>query len=163
MAFAHLSSVGCSRFAILSHGSEALFRAAVTAHGGKTCDAWIETEIPTSTPGAALAAAERVWSAKPEKPDGLVILDDTFLAEAQLVFLREGVKVPESLKLAVAAEPGAHPACPFPFTALATDTEAEARVLVDALFRRIHGEVVEPCNHVCSFRLEPVGALAMAI
>jgi len=155
----HLATVGCRRFALLGGGCGEAFQAAVAEHGGSTCDAWVAADIKSGRVGAAFGAVVRFWSVSAEKPDGLVILDDTYLAEAQLHLLQCNVDVPGSLKLAVLAESGAFPACPFPFTALTIDSSEAANFLVNSLFVLMRGGSLEPCQKNLPFHLEPVAGL----
>lgn len=90
-------------------------------------------------PGAAWEAVRDFWILSREKPDGLLIADDTLLQDAVLALLELGVKVPTDLKVVSHTNKGVQFFYPFPLVCLETDPEelAEATfAMTRTLMRR---------------------------
>jgi DNA-binding transcriptional regulator YhcF (GntR family) len=156
-AVQRLAAGGRRRLGLLADGHADVFRQAVQACGGYTTEAWIHAELHPARRGGGATAFQALW-AGPEKPDGLIILDDMLFADAQLAMLGLGVRSPRDLQLAVHVTDDAYPVTPYPYTALVVQAEEEAGILVEHLLRKLRGEVVAPGMHRLTFRLREMAA-----
>jgi hypothetical protein len=122
---------------------------------------WIAGEFNPALPGSGWEAFRDVWTALPEKPDGLLVTDDVLFRDAARAIAELGIAVPERLKVVTHANrSSAHPPAPFPHTRFEFDPAVDARALVDLLERRLKGEAppAEPIR--MPFAVEDVGAPA---
>ena len=161
-AVARLVAQGCRRLGLIAWHGEAAFIEAVKNHGLTPCDAWVRADLDPAIRGAGWEEFREIWSS-PDKPDGLVILDDMLFADAQLAMLELGVRVPEQVRLAVATSRNASPPIRVPLTAFETDPAELAAELAALLQQRMAGELTAPVNRLVPFReitVEPVSAVA---
>jgi DNA-binding LacI/PurR family transcriptional regulator len=102
---------------------------------------WIAGEFNPALPGSGWEAFRDVWTALPEKPDGLLVTDDVLFRDAARAILELGIAVPERLKVATHANVSIqHTPTPFPHTRFEFDPQTDAKALADLLGRRMAGE-----------------------
>lgn len=130
----------------LSHHSE-IFRKVLKEEGLPAMDAWIKDDIYPSLDGAGWGSLREIWSALPEKPDGLVISDDLFLGGVAAALHEGGIAVPEQLEIAAVLSSATHTRYAFPIIAWQTDVSGIAKLLAEAQARLWRGEKVEPHKH----------------
>jgi DNA-binding LacI/PurR family transcriptional regulator len=104
--------------------------------------------------GAGMEGFREIWSA-PQKPDGLLILDDMLFADAQLAIMEMGVRVPDELRLVVLTTRNASPTLRLPLTAFETDPAEMAAELVALLRQQLAGELPKPVSRILPFREIP--------
>jgi DNA-binding LacI/PurR family transcriptional regulator len=150
-AVARLAAQGCRRLGFIAWHGEAAFVEAVKNHGLTPCDAWVRADLDPASRGSGWEEFREIWSA-PEKPDGLVILDDMLFADAQLALFEMGVRVPEQVRLAVATSRNASPPTRVPLTAFESDPAELAAELVALLRQRLAGELTAPVTRYLPFR-----------
>jgi DNA-binding LacI/PurR family transcriptional regulator len=154
-AVQHLAAGGCRRLGLIATYCADEFCQAVATHRLHTHDGWICGEVPRDVRGSGADALRRIWAA-PERPDGLVILDDMLFQDALPVMQELALRVPQDVRLTVLATEGVYLPSPYPYTALANDSEAEAAMLVELLLQQLRGEVVAPVTAHVPFHLTPV-------
>ncbi len=140
---------------------EESFLAALARHGLTFNSDWVCGVSPTDGPGAAFDAVHQLWEAKRERPDGLLVTDDTIYPEVAMALLELDVVVPEDLLVISHANLGARMFCPFPTVRFAFDPARMANVLVDALCDLIAGNTPSPPFTVLPFHIiEPEGEMS---
>ncbi len=150
-AVARLAEQGCRRLGLIAWHGEADFIEAVKDHGLATCDGWIRASLDPSMRGTGWEEFREIWAARAGRPDGLLILDDMLFADAQLAMLELGVKVPETLRLAVLTSRNASPSLRLPLTAFEIDPAEVAAGLVQMLRQRLAGELTAPVSRRVPF------------
>jgi len=161
-AVARLAAQGCRRLGLIAWHGEAAFIEAVGMHGLTTCDDWIRTDRDPGIRGAGWEEFRDIWAARNGRPDGLVILDDMLFADAQLAMLELGVKVPETLRLAVLTSRHASPTLRLPLTAFEIDPADIAAEYVELLRQRMAGELNAPVTRnspFCEVAVQPQASL----
>ncbi len=154
-AVRRLAAQGCTRLGLMTWEHDAAvepFRRAVAEHGLSTQEAWIKDDISPNLAGAGWDEFREIWAASPEKPDGLVILDDLLFADAQMAIFELGLDVPGQLRLAMQANRGAELPLRLPAAVLEIDPAEAADFLVETLARRLHGDLLPPTTHTLGFR-----------
>jgi DNA-binding LacI/PurR family transcriptional regulator len=122
---------------------------------------WIAGEFNPALPGSGWEAFRDVWTALPEKPDGLLVTDDVLFRDAARAIAELGIAVPERLKVVTHANrSSAHPPAPFPHTRFEFDPATDARALVGLLARRLAGESAPTEPPRMPFAVVDVGAPA---
>jgi DNA-binding LacI/PurR family transcriptional regulator len=142
-AVSRLAANGCRTLGLLAWHAGELFRKAAATHGVESCDAWIRTEMDPALRGTGWEEFRDIWLA-PEKPDGLVILDDMLFADAQLAMMEMGVRVPRELQLAVLTIRNASPPIRLPAQTFEIDPSEMAAGLVAMVMQRVGGETPKP-------------------
>ena len=112
--------------------------------GAETSEAWIRTQLDPAIPGAGWEEFCDIWSAKEGRLDGLLILDDLLFVDAQLAIFELGVRVPDSLRLALATNSNASPNLRMPVTLFEVDPAKIAAEHVGLLLGRLGGRLNEP-------------------
>ena len=144
---AELVRQGCRRLAFLGwsgwNGEHRdridCFRDAARQHNVDTDDRWIYSEFHPNMVGAGWEGIREIWSASEEKPDGLLIQDDSLFNDAAAALLDLGVKIPDQLRIVTQAVKGMDVFRPFPVTALAYDPETWAEALGETLIALMAG------------------------
>lgn len=157
-AVGRLVAQGCRRLGLIAWHSEAQFFNAVRSHGLPPCNAWVRADLDPAVRGAGWDEFREIWSAKTDRPDGLVILDDMLFADAQLAMLELGVRVPEELQLAVATSRDASPTPRLPVTSFEVDPAELAAEHVALLRQLLAGELTSPVSRVVPFRELPMAS-----
>jgi len=96
--------------------------------------------VNSGQPGAAWEAVRDFWIFSQEKPDGLLVADDTLLQDAVLALLELGIKVPQELKVVSHTNKGVQFFYPFPLTCLETDPEEMADSVFDMCTTLMRGQ-----------------------
>ncbi len=149
MGVRHLVQQGCRRIAYLGYvdpsaGFEAaaLVDRVMAEHGVVGRPEWICGDLHPTRPGAGYDQFREIWSARAEKPDGLLIGDDVYLPDVVTALLEMGIAVPQQLQVVTAAHAGIN-SCPFfPAARLEYDLEETARWMADRLGKLARGETV---------------------
>ncbi len=115
---------------------EKTFTRLLQAYGAQTRDRWVCRNLPANWTGSGVDAFRGIWSAYPEKPDGLLILDDVMSLEVADVIAQQHVKVPEQLMVVAHANKGLQARYPFPVARLEVDTEEIVKEL-GGMFRTL--------------------------
>lgn len=125
-------------------------------HGLSVEPTWIRSDLYPLIDGAGWAEFREVWSAKKEKPDGLIVCDDILFADAAVAILQAGIRVPEQLMVVTATNKGSGMLYPFPVARMESDPEVHVRIVGEMLLKMIAGEpVAAPLVHVPWRWLEP--------
>jgi DNA-binding LacI/PurR family transcriptional regulator len=103
-------------------------------------ESWIKDDIYPVLNGAGWEALREIWSARSERPDGLIIGDDLFLAGVRSAVEELGIRVPEQLEIATQVPnnwifPGS-----FPVIGYQADVPKIARSLVEKELQLLRGE-----------------------
>ena len=135
-----LVSAGCRRIAWLdwrvdlppqtsSHSARIGFRQRMEADGLAIQDGWFGGNVFPTVAGAGYEGFRDVWTAYPEKPDGLLVMDDLLLPDVAMAIQDLGIKVPDRLQVVATANKGAV-TCPwFPATRLVVDPVDSAEAM----------------------------------
>lgn len=98
---------------------------------------WVTHEFEPIRPGAAWSLFREIWTAYPDKPDGLLVCDDVLFSAVVPTLLELNIHVPEQLRIVSHANKGAHPASPFPVTFAEVDPQDMARRMADMLLKLV--------------------------
>jgi len=146
-----LRAQGCRRVAMLGWGGGSLpevFRAAARESGVETRDGWLRTDFHPWLTAAGWDEFREAWSAYPDKPDGLLILDDGLFTEAAIAIDELHIRVPDQLRVVTHANKGAGVRYPFPVTLLQNDPALAAAILETKLLNLMSGRPRgEPLGH----------------
>ena len=146
-AVRHLAGQGCRRIAMLSYApgaGEAELETALAEYGLEYRAEWVRHDLHPMLRGAGWEEFREVWSAYPEKPDGLLVTDDVLFDEARIAIQELGLRVPEQLRIVTHANRGAGRRYPFPVTEAQVDPERYAAALGGMLLKLLRGEPVDP-------------------
>ena len=121
---------------------------------------WLVHEIFPSLPGSGWEEFREIWSACPEKPDGLLVTDDMLFRDAVPAICELGIRVPEQLLIVATTNRGSGTYCPFPLMSMEYDPDEHARELGTLLLKRMHGETVAQPQVLLPFRWVTHGAAA---
>ncbi len=151
-----LLAQGCRRLALLAWGHTAdSFAGCLAAHGLEFRPGWSRHDLEPSLPGAGWEEFREIWAAYPEKPDGMLILDDLLAEDAAKAIGELRLQVPEQLRLVVLANQGSGIDFPFPATRLEVDPGEAARLLGAMLLDLLDGRPVAPPAQVLPFKVIP--------
>jgi len=145
-----LYAQGCRRIAMLVwSGGPAVerFAAALESAGLPLRPRWIRQSLHPCLPGAGWEELREVWTAYPEKPDGLLFCDDQLFRDALPAILSLGKSVPGDLKIVSHRNRGSGLHAPFPVTWAEIDPDAYAEALVSQILRLIRTEPL-PQDHI---------------
>ena len=98
---------------------------------------WLEGVVPDRLSGPASAAFRRIWEAESEKPDGLMVTDDTFYDDIASLLLANRIAVPEQLAVACHTNKGAPPPPVPPSIRVEIDPDELARLVGENLVLRM--------------------------
>lgn len=161
----HLLERGCRKIALMQWSYslpaerciEAL-RSALSDYGVPLEEGWIRQTVSPDAPGAGWEQFREIWSAKSEKPDGLIVTDDVLFRDVALGILDSGIKVPDQLQVVTHANKGSGIHYPFPVAKLEIDPQEYAEALADGLIRFMkHEDATAPMRYIQA-RLLPAGA-----
>ena len=94
----------CRKLALLAWGHTAdSFESCLAAHGLEFHHQWCRHNLEPSLPGAGWEEFREIWAASPEKPDGMLILDDVLADDAARAISELRLQVREQLRLVVHA------------------------------------------------------------
>ena len=117
---------------------------------------WMRLDINPMQGGAGWEQFRELWTARAEKPDGLVITDDILSLDVTMAILEMGIRIPDQLMVVTHANKGSGTRYPFPVTRVEVDPDVYARVLGEMLLRLIRKQPVAEPNLYLPFRVEPV-------
>lgn len=139
-----LREQGCQRVAVLWWGApeHQHVRQMVAAAGLETRDNWLRNDLHPSSQGAGWDEFREIWSARAEKPDGLLVTDDVLFEGAVDGILASGIRVPEQMRIVLQSHLNSRRRYPFPVTVLADDPAAMARVAGTMLLQLMNGAPV---------------------
>lgn len=106
------------------------FRQSVAEAGLVVQEAWIKDDIYPTLHGAGWGAFREIWSARSERPDGLVVCDDWFLNGVIAAMQEMGLSVPDQVGIAAQLADRPMAEYPVPIIAWQPDVPAIARELV---------------------------------
>ncbi len=127
----------------LSHHSE-LFQQVLEEEGLPIVSPWMKDDVYPALDGAGWGSLREIWSALPEKPDGLVISDDLFLGGVAAAIHEGGIAVPGQLEIAALMSSDRMTRYAFPISAWQTDAPTIARLLAEAQAKLWRGEKLDP-------------------
>lgn len=141
-AVRRLKGRGCRNLALLAWSSQTVgpaFREALAAEGLPFRERWVRHDLHPLAGGAGWEELREIWSAYPEKPDGLIITDDNLLWEALPALVGVGVRIPEELRIAAHANRGSEIRVPFPVLWFRMDPERYACHQAELLLKLMAG------------------------
>ncbi len=106
------------------------FREAIAEAGLVVEEAWIKDDIYPTLHGAGWGAFREIWSARSERPDGLVVCDDWFLSGVIAAMQEMGLSIPNQVGIAAQLADRPMAEYPVPIIAWQPDVPAIARELV---------------------------------
>lgn len=125
-------------------------------HGVAVREEWMRSDFFATAPGAGYAQFKEVWTAAPDKPDGLLVPDDILFNDVCAAILEMGIRVPEQLLIVAMANKNSGMLYPFPTVRMEYDPELFAEHLGQMLWQLMRQERVLEPNPSVSF--EWVGA-----
>lgn len=145
----YLLSKGRRRLAVMGwsgpdqkwEGEEA-FRCLLQENGVEACGDWIRHDLHPSQLGAGWDEFREIWTARAEKPDGLLICDDMLLRDVALAILNFQIKVPDQLMIVSHANKRSGILAPFPVAHLEYDPDEYAQAAGDLLLKLLNGEKI---------------------
>lgn len=151
-----LVAQGCRRLALLAWGHTAdRFAECLAAHGLEFRPQWCRHDLEPSLPGAGWDEFREVWATGPEKPDGMLILDDVLAVDAARAIGDLRIQVPEELRLVVHANKDSGLVFPCPATRLEVDPAEAATLLGGMLLDLLDGRDVAQPNPSLPFKVIP--------
>lgn len=136
-----LQEQGCRRIAMLTWAqAPANLYKAVAVRGLETRREWVRSDLHPQHAGAGWEEFREIWTAHPEKPDGLLIGDDLLMQDAAEAILELGIQVPRKLRVITHSNRGSNLRIPLPVTRIVQDPDDCARRFVNMLMRLMAGE-----------------------
>ncbi|MCX6972622.1 MAG: GntR family transcriptional regulator [Verrucomicrobia bacterium] len=146
-----MASQGCRTAALLGWNNDPAGRKSwekeLVRHNMTTRLGWTLTDLDRSDEAAGWHAFRSLWNAYKQKPDCVVITDDTLFREAALAILHERVEVPRRLRVFTHFNKGSRMIVPFHCTTFQVDPDAYAKELA-SLCIRIIGPKPPESKHV---------------
>lgn len=102
-------------------------------------DCWLRDDLHPNLAGAGWEEFREIWSARREKPDALIVLDEILFPDVALAIGELGIAVPSQLHVTVHLNRGDRLAVPFPVDRLVMDPDVCAKRLVDDLVAMLDG------------------------
>lgn len=131
------------------------FRTTMVERGVAVVEQWVRCDLESNLPGAGWGQFREIWSARPEKPDGLIVADDILFRDVLMAILELGVRVPADLQVITHANKGAETFYPFPVTLVQCDPQLFAEAVGAMLIGLMRGETVpSPAPLACFEWLE---------
>jgi DNA-binding LacI/PurR family transcriptional regulator len=142
-----LHAQGCRRIAMLSwywalDGLRQPLRDALASLHLAYHPEWVRRDLHPMLSGAGWEEFREMWTARREKPDGLLVADDMLFSEVQIAVQELGIRVPDQLRIVTHANKGADRRYSFPVTLAQFDPERYAELLGEMLLKRLRGEAV---------------------
>ena len=163
-AVRRLCDQGCRRIAMLSYAGDGLrepLRDALSDCGLDYRPEWVRSDLDPKLAGAGWELFREAWTARRERPDGILVMDDVLFNEAVIAIQEMGIAVPGRLKIVTHANKCANRRYPFPVSEAVVDPTQYAEALGAMLLKRMRGEPVEPSVAVVPIELietRPVAA-----
>lgn len=128
-----LAERGCKKVALLCWDGNApsakKWEEHLERHSLSTHPEWLKGRLDYSSTAAGWRAFHELWTARSDKPDGVIIDDDILFREVSLAILSERIDVPEQLKVFTAYNAGSRIVLPFPCLTFEVDPDQHAREL----------------------------------
>lgn len=129
-----------------------IFRETLAARGLPIHGDWLRGDAYPVREGAGYQQFRELWTARQEKPDGLLVLDDFFLPDAVTAIRELGIDVPERLRVVATANKGAV-LCPYlPAMRLLIDPDALAEAMATMALQLAMGEEPPAAGVVVPFQ-----------
>ena len=157
---------GCRRIGLLSWsgpGLPAAFRDALAGLSLSVHPEWIRGDLHPMLSGAGWEEFREIWTAREEKPDGVLACDDVLCDEAATAIHELGIRMPETLRLAMFSNKGSSARYPFPVTRIEVDPALYAERLGEMLVRRMRGQKVPPPSPTLPFDVIEATGMPRAI
>jgi DNA-binding LacI/PurR family transcriptional regulator len=160
----HLAELGRRNIALIGWGGSEPndapkpFRDAMRRAGLSVEPRWVRTDLHPSTLGAGWEEFREVWSALPQKPDGLVISDDMLLTDVASAVQSLRIRVPQDLSIITHMTRGAMLSPPFPVDRLVTDPDAVARDMAELIVAAVRQQPIKTFRRSHGFTLESAAA-----
>ena len=106
-------------------------------HNMTTRTGWTLTDLDRSDEAVGWHAFRSLWNAYKQKPDCVVIPDDTLFREAALAILHERIDVPRRLRVFTHFNKGSRMIVPFPCTTFQVDPDAYAKELASLCIKAL--------------------------
>jgi DNA-binding LacI/PurR family transcriptional regulator len=136
---------GRQRLALMSwdqRSAPGIFRSILKKAGIPVREKWIRSGVHPSLHGSGWEEFREIWMAYPEKPDGLLVVDDVLFQDALPAILGSGVRIPDDLMIVAHANKGSGMHYPFPLTLMQHDQVAMANAMGDMLVRLMHRQPI---------------------
>lgn len=138
---------GCDRIALIAsgHGYATIFQNTLAQFGLDFYTEWTETAVDLHAQNSSKAALNRIWGSSKNKPNGLLIGDDTLLPGIDEAMRSMRIRVPEHLRVALATSVGRRLYSTFPLIRLECDPVAFADSMLDLLLKILNKQpLVDP-------------------
>lgn len=162
-AIAELKKRGKHRIALLCwggfengrslHGD--VFQKALTEAGLPVVKPWIKDDVYSVLEGSGWSGFREIWSAQAQRPDGLVITDDFFLAGVVAATNKMGIMIPQQLEIAVCLSNRPSQLYPCPLITWQPDIPACAAALVNLEISLLKGQIPTPAGNIILLRRTP--------
>lgn len=143
-----LLRAGCQKIALMSWGmngrSAEPFKKALEAVGLEYHPEWVTGDLHPALNGAGWEEFRELWSARSEKPDGILIDDDLLFSEACHAIQEMGISVPDELRIVARSNAGSRNHSPVPVTLVESNPREHAEIIGQQLMARLQGEPAEP-------------------
>ena len=161
----HLLERGCRRIGLMQwtgdmpykEATYQAFRCALVEHGLPVHEPWIRRLVPPEVPGAGWEQFRDIWSARAEKPDGLLVTDDLLFRDVAMAILDSHIAVPQQLQVVVHANKGSGLTYPFPVSRLEVDLDEWAAAMMRRLVALMSHEPISQAVQYIRARLIPAG------
>jgi DNA-binding LacI/PurR family transcriptional regulator len=117
---------------------------------------WVRDQFDASAEAPGWEQFSRLWSARSDKPDGLVIGDDMLFADAAAAIMELGIKVPEQLMVITHSNKGSLARVPFPVAQIQYDPLVQANGMGEILLKLLDGKPVSQNRIVLRHQLIPM-------
>lgn len=128
------------------------FQELVRQAGGESRPGWIGHDLHPLTVGSGYSLFRELWLAHPEKPDGLVITDDTSYTDFATAALEMRIRVPAELLVVTHANKDSGVLYPFPTARLEIDPDEVGAELGRLALRLMRKEPVPTGIRKISFQ-----------
>ena len=157
-ALRHLVNAGRRQVAVMSWGHAGEFITAARALGLDLKPEWVRCDLHPARPGTGWEEFREIWSARPEKPDGVIVLDDVLFSDALPAITQTGARIPDDLMIVAEVPDGASVFVPMPITRVLSDPRALGIRAAERLMQLARGEAIDQGNEVLPVRLVDTGA-----
>ncbi len=143
----YLLAHGRRRLALAQSPDEATSRcfAALLHQAGVDAErAWMRSVSDWHDADAVHALFSEIWNARPDRPDGILCLNDYLFERMIPAILELGVAVPRDLMVVTHANKGADIRYPFPVARMEIDPDAYAEILADRVADHLAGRPAAP-------------------
>lgn len=118
------------------------FRKALGQAGLPLRNHWIVADVDIDQSDSGGIAMRRIWNAREEKPDGVLLFSEWFYTGAARFLLEQGVQVPRDLLVTMIKPQETDLFYPIPTTVLEIASQKGAEVVADRMARLLRGEKV---------------------